>query len=156
MEAYVDDAVAKGAAIINQNAGRVSDTAFFPAVLYPVTDEMAIFHEEQFGPVVPIVEYEDLEEVMTSIAASDYGQQCSLFSDNELTIAYAVDNMVTFAAKALRLRSSRRKKCARHGGCSKARQSRNGRRRRADQGHARFKRAQVLVRRSAFVLRHHR
>ena len=60
MEAYVDDAVAKGAAVINQNAGRVSDTAFFPAVLYPVTDEMAIFHEEQFGPVVPIVEYEDL------------------------------------------------------------------------------------------------
>jgi glyceraldehyde-3-phosphate dehydrogenase (NADP+) len=94
MEAYVDDAVAKGAAVINQNAGRVSDTAFFPAVLYPVTDEMAIFHEEQFGPVVPIVEYEDLEEVMTSIAASDCGQQCSLFSDNELTIAYAVDNMV--------------------------------------------------------------
>ncbi|MBT5151678.1 MAG: aldehyde dehydrogenase family protein, partial [Flavobacteriales bacterium] len=94
MEAYVDDAVAKGAAVINQNAGRISDTAFFPAVLYPVTDEMAIFHEEQFGPVVPIVEYEDLEEVMTSIAASDCGQQCSLFSDNELTIAYAVDNMV--------------------------------------------------------------
>ena len=31
---------------------------------------------------------------MTSIAASDCGQQCSLFSDNELTIAYAVDNMV--------------------------------------------------------------
>ena len=94
MEAYVDDAVAKGAAVINQNAGRVSDTAFFPAVLYPVTKQMDIFHEEQFGPVVPIVEYEDLEEVMTSIAASDCGQQCSLFSDNELTIAYAVDNMV--------------------------------------------------------------
>ena len=94
MEAYVNDAVAKGASVINQNAGRVSDTAFFPAVLYPVTNKMAIFHEEQFGPVVPIVEYEDLEEVMTSIAASDCGQQCSLFSDNELTIAYAVDNMV--------------------------------------------------------------
>jgi glyceraldehyde-3-phosphate dehydrogenase (NADP+) len=94
MEAYVDDAVSKGARVINKNAGRVSDTAFFPAVLYPVTDEMDIFHEEQFGPVVPIVEYEDLEEVMSSIAASDCGQQCSLFSDNELTIAYAVDNMV--------------------------------------------------------------
>src|SRR6056300_771868 len=71
MEAYVDDAVSKGAQVINKNAGRVSDTAFFPAVLYPVTDEMDIFHEEQFGPVVPIVEYEDLEEVMSSIAASD-------------------------------------------------------------------------------------
>jgi glyceraldehyde-3-phosphate dehydrogenase (NADP+) len=80
----VDDAVSKGCKVINQNAGRVSDTAFFPAVLYPVTNEMRIFHEEQFGPVVPIVEYEDLEEVMTCIAQSDYGQQCSLFSGNEL------------------------------------------------------------------------
>ena len=94
MEAYVDDAVSKGAQVINKNAGRVSDTAFFPAVLFPVTKEMDIFHEEQFGPVVPVVEYEDLEEVMASIAMSDYGQQCSLFSGNEATIAYAVDNMV--------------------------------------------------------------
>ena len=71
MEAYVDDAVSKGARVINNNAGRVSDTAFFPAVLFPVTKKMDIFHEEQFGPVVPIVEYEDLEEVMASIAMSD-------------------------------------------------------------------------------------
>ena len=94
MEAYVEDAKAKGARVLNSNAGRVSQTAFFPAVLYPVTTDMRIFHEEQFGPVVPVVEYEDLEDVMNSIAQSDYGQQCSLFSENEATIAYAVDNMV--------------------------------------------------------------
>jgi glyceraldehyde-3-phosphate dehydrogenase (NADP+) len=94
METFVDDAVSKGASVINQNAGRLSDTAFFPAVLFPVTNEMRIFHEEQFGPVVPIVEYNDLEEVMSCIAESEYGQQCSLFSENELTIAYAVDHMV--------------------------------------------------------------
>jgi glyceraldehyde-3-phosphate dehydrogenase (NADP+) len=94
MEAYVDDAVAKGAKVVNQYAGRVNDTAFFPAVLYPVTNDMSIYHEEQFGPVVPVVEYEDLEEVMDCIAESDYGQQCSIFSTGEETIASAVDNMV--------------------------------------------------------------
>jgi glyceraldehyde-3-phosphate dehydrogenase (NADP+) len=94
MEAYVDDAVAKGASVVNEYAGRVNDTSFFPAVLYPVSDEMRIFHEEQFGPVVPVVEYDDLEEVMKCIANSDYGQQCSLFSEGEATIASAVDNMV--------------------------------------------------------------
>jgi len=94
MQAYVDDAVAKGARVKNKNAGAVTDTAFFPAVLFPVNKEMSIYHEEQFGPVVPIVEYEDLEDVMASISQSDYGQQCSLFSENEATIAYAVDNMV--------------------------------------------------------------
>lgn len=94
MEAYVQDALDHGAAVINTHAGRVSDTAYFPAVLFPVNNKMRIFHEEQFGPVVPIVEYEDLEEVMHCIAQSDYGQQCSLFSETEATIAYAVDHMV--------------------------------------------------------------
>lgn len=94
MEALVDDAVAKGAQVVNNNAGRVNDTSFFPAVVYPASSEMRIYHEEQFGPVVPIVEYDDLEEVMDSIAKSDYGQQCSLFSTGEATIASAVDNMV--------------------------------------------------------------
>lgn len=94
MEEYVEDALSHGAEVINQYAGRVSDTAFFPAVIFPVNNKMRIFHEEQFGPVVPIVEYEDLEEVMHCIAQSDYGQQCSLFSETEATIAYAVDHMV--------------------------------------------------------------
>jgi len=94
MEAYVNDATSKGAQVVNQNAGRIDETSFFPAVLYPVNNKMRIFYEEQFGPVVPIVAFDDLEEVMASIASSDYGQQCSLFSENQSTIAYAVDNMV--------------------------------------------------------------
>lgn len=94
MEAYVDDAVAKGAKVMNQLAGRINETAFFPAVLFPVTTDMRIFDEEQFGPVVPIVVYDDLEEVMKYVAESHCGQQCSLFSTQEATIASAVDNMV--------------------------------------------------------------
>ncbi|HKL02037.1 MAG TPA: aldehyde dehydrogenase family protein [Cryomorphaceae bacterium] len=94
MEAYIKDAEKHGARVINQKAGRVNESSFFPAVLFPVNEDMRIFNEEQFGPVVPIVEYDDLEEVMESIAQSDYGQQCSIFSENEATIASAIDNMV--------------------------------------------------------------
>lgn len=94
MEEYVDDAVAKGAKVLNDRAGRINDTSFFPAVLFPVDNTMRIYHEEQFGPVVPVVEYENLEDVMDCIALSDHGQQASLFSSNHSTIAYAVDNMV--------------------------------------------------------------
>jgi glyceraldehyde-3-phosphate dehydrogenase (NADP+) len=35
-----------------------------------------------------------LEEVMDSIAQSDYGQQASLFTTQAPTVAYAVDNLV--------------------------------------------------------------
>lgn len=94
MEELVADATAKGAEIINKKAGRLNDTCFFPAVLYPVKANMRIYKEEQFGPVVPVVAFDDLEEVMESIAQSDYGQQASVFSEEQATIAYAIDNLV--------------------------------------------------------------
>ncbi len=94
MEEYVNDAVEKGAKVMNKKAGRTNDTSFFPAVLFPVSNDMRIYHEEQFGPVIPVVEYNDLEEVMDALAESDYGQQCSLFSTKEETLASAIDNMV--------------------------------------------------------------
>lgn len=94
MESFVDDAIAQGAKQVNQRGGRVHEQAFFPAVLYPVNPAMRIFHEEQFGPVVPIVAFDEIEEVMAHIAQSDYGQQCSLFSTQQETMAYAVDQMV--------------------------------------------------------------
>ena len=94
MDEYVLDAKEKGASVMNKRAGKVNETAYFPAVLFPVNKHMRIFHEEQFGPVVPIVEYDKLEEVMDAIAESDHGQQCSVFSEKESTISYAVDNLV--------------------------------------------------------------
>ena len=94
MDEYVFDAKEKGANVMNKRAGKVNETTYFPAVLFPVNKHMRIFHEEQFGPVVPIVEYDKLEEVMDAIAESDHGQQCSVFSENEATISYVVDNLV--------------------------------------------------------------
>ena len=94
MDEYVFDAKEKGANVMNKRAGKVNETSYFPAVLFPVNKHMRIFHEEQFGPVVPIVEYDKLEEVMDAIAESDHGQQCSVFSENEATISYVVDNLV--------------------------------------------------------------
>lgn len=94
MQHFVDDAVAKGAKVVNKRAGALDESSFFPAVLYPINTEMRIYHEEQFGPVVPILVYDELEEVMNHIAQSDYGQQCSLFSESEKTLAYAIDHTV--------------------------------------------------------------
>ena len=94
MDEYVFDAKEKGANVMNKRAGKVNETSYFPAVLFPVNKHMRIFHEEQFGPVVPIVEYDKLEEVMDAIAESDHGQQCSVFSEDEATISYVVDNLV--------------------------------------------------------------
>ena len=49
-----DDARAKGARLINEGGGSCNTTLFYPAVVYPVTPDMQLYREEQFGPLVPI------------------------------------------------------------------------------------------------------
>ena len=41
---------------------------------------MRVYHEEQFGPVIPVVPFDDRETAIQSIVASEYGQQVSIFS----------------------------------------------------------------------------
>ena len=52
----IDDAVSKGAEVINKGGGETNHSFVFPAVLYPVDESMKVYHEEQFGPVVRSVE----------------------------------------------------------------------------------------------------
>ena len=47
----------------------------FPAPLYPVTPDMDIYYEEQFGLVLPITEYESLDTVLSYGQNGQYGQQ---------------------------------------------------------------------------------
>jgi len=54
-----------------------------PAVLYPVTPDMDIYHEEQFGPIIPVTEYvADLNDVIKYGQKGVYGQQVSIFTSN--------------------------------------------------------------------------
>jgi glyceraldehyde-3-phosphate dehydrogenase (NADP+) len=67
---------------------------FRPAVLYPVTEAMRIYHEEQFGPVVPIVPFRDVETPVRYIIESRYGQQLSIFSEDPEEVAHLIDPLV--------------------------------------------------------------
>jgi len=86
----VDDAKNFGAKIINTRGGKIGPTLFFPLVLYPVDINSRIAKEEQFGPLVPIVEFEKIEEVLNYVVYSNYGQQLSIFSSNEKNINQVV------------------------------------------------------------------
>ena len=90
----IDDAVSKGAEVINENGGETFHSFVFPAVLYPVNSDMDVYHEEQFGPVIPIISFKDVQEPIDSIVNSNYGQQVSLFSKNPDTLAPLIDSLV--------------------------------------------------------------
>ncbi len=94
IQELIDDATEKGAKIINKKGGERVDSFVFPAVLYPTNTAMRVFHEEQFGPVVPITSFEDIEEPLTYIAESNYGQQVSLFSSDASASGTLIDMLV--------------------------------------------------------------
>ncbi len=87
----VEDAGEHGAAIINEGGGASNETFFFPAVLYPVNEKMKVYTEEQFGPIVPIVPYDDEQEAIDYVVNSNFGQQLSIFSNDSKTIGRLVD-----------------------------------------------------------------
>eukprot|EP00967_Tisochrysis_lutea_P143382 scaffold266288_cov39-Tisochrysis_lutea.AAC.1 len=41
---------------------------------------MRVWHEEQFGPLVPIVPFTEIEDVYAYLASSIFGQQASVFT----------------------------------------------------------------------------
>lgn len=83
MKAYVEDAVAKGATIVNGDP-EYGDSLMKPVVLLDVTPDALLYNEEQFGPVVPIVIYDDVQEVIDYMQQSPYGQQVSIFTETPL------------------------------------------------------------------------
>lgn len=91
LQGLVDDAVSKGAKVVNEGGGEIHQQFFYPAVLYPVTPEMRVYHEEQFGPVVPVVAYRDLDTVIEYVLDSDFGQQLSIFGNDPKQVGRLVD-----------------------------------------------------------------
>jgi len=91
LQKLVDDAVAKGARVVNANGGLVNRTFYFPSVVYPVSKTMSLHSVEQFGPVVPVVPFDDVRDVVDEIVASDFGQQASVFGRDARVVGPLVD-----------------------------------------------------------------
>jgi glyceraldehyde-3-phosphate dehydrogenase (NADP+) len=90
----VANAQQHGARVINEQGGTVAHTFFYPAVLYPVNEKMAVYHEEQFGPVVPIAAFDDDAEVIRYVVNSNFGQQVSIFGNDSARVARLMDAFV--------------------------------------------------------------
>ena len=81
LEAKLADAKARGSAIIE--GGEVPDG---PGYFLPVSivdnppENSRIVQEEQFGPIVPLLRFDDVDEVVERANAGDYGLGASVWS----------------------------------------------------------------------------
>ena len=90
----VADAKAKGAKVLNPGGGETDGTLFRPAVVYPVADGMKLYREEQFGPIVAVAPFDDINTALDYVITSDHGQQVSIFSSNPVIVGKLVDPLV--------------------------------------------------------------
>ena len=78
VNALIDDAVSKGATLVT---GGKADSVLMPAtVLDGVTEDMAIYADESFGPVVAVIRAKDEADAIRIANDSEYGLSAAVFS----------------------------------------------------------------------------
>lgn len=78
--ALIEDAKEKGAEVLT---GGTYDGLFVqPTVLRGVTDQMRIYTEESFGPVVAMIEVDGVDEAVDVANDTEYGLAAAVFTEN--------------------------------------------------------------------------
>ncbi|BAD58283.1 succinic semialdehyde dehydrogenase [Nocardia farcinica] len=82
VRAHVDDAVAKGATVLAGGRARPDLGPYFyePTVLTDVTEEMTVYREETFGPVVSIYRVADEDAAVEAANDTPYGLNASVWT----------------------------------------------------------------------------
>lgn len=81
VEKHVADALSKGATLVaGGKRSALGGTFYEPTILSNVTSDMLITYEETFGPVAPIIPFENDEEVIKLANNSQYGLASYFYS----------------------------------------------------------------------------
>jgi aldehyde dehydrogenase (NAD+) len=86
VKALFDDAIAKGAKVAVGGALEEADLTIHPTMLTDVTPDMTILQEEIFAPVLPVLTYDNLDEVIAHIATRDKPLALYIYSDDQANV----------------------------------------------------------------------
>lgn len=92
----VENAIAQGAKLVC-GGHRIGERGYFyaPTILDGATQKMDIIQEETFGPVLPVVEYSDLDEAIAWANDCEYGLTSSIYTRN-LDVAFKMMRSLKF------------------------------------------------------------
>lgn len=84
---YVEEAAARGAAIAKGGGFEEADLTIEPTVVLDPPLDSGIMRDEIFGPVLPVLGYDNIDEAMTQIDASGKPLALYAFSHDEAFVA---------------------------------------------------------------------
>lgn len=84
LEEQVNDALSKGAKLVTggRQMHHMGGAYYSPAILINIKKNMRIWREEVFGPVLPIISFEDEDEAIELANDTSYGLGAVVFSQN--------------------------------------------------------------------------
>jgi len=97
VKAAVDKATADGARVVTGGGFGVHERGYYfePTVLTDVRNDMDIIQREVFGPVLPVVPFDDFDEVMAMANDTEYGLTSAIFT-RDLKIAMQAARTLQF------------------------------------------------------------
>jgi aldehyde dehydrogenase (NAD+) len=81
-----DDAISKGARIAVGGTLEAADRTIHPTMLTDVTPEMQIMQEEIFGPIVPVLTYKNIDDVIDYISGRAKPLALYIYSNDQKNI----------------------------------------------------------------------
>ena len=91
LRALLDDALAKGATVTVGGTTNRDQNFIEPTVLEGITDDMGVMQDEIFGPLLPVLTYNTLDDALRIINQRDKPLALYIHSRNRKTTQYILD-----------------------------------------------------------------
>jgi acyl-CoA reductase-like NAD-dependent aldehyde dehydrogenase len=104
VKAYLDDAKANGNVIAGGDALDRSGYFIAPTIVRDISDSARVVREEQFGPILPVLSYDDVDDAIARTNDTDYGLGGSIWTSNlerGYEVASKIDSGTVWVNKSL-------------------------------------------------------
>ncbi|OGU61226.1 MAG: hypothetical protein A2X64_06600 [Ignavibacteria bacterium GWF2_33_9] len=89
MKYFVEDAIKNGARLV-LGGKELANNCFETTILTNVTKEMKVFTEEVFGPILNLIKYSNIDEIIQEISDSNFAFQTAIYTqDIDLAFYFA-------------------------------------------------------------------
>ena len=82
--AHLEDALSKGATLLTGSDWDRESPMIPPLILEKISEDMLIYSEETFGPILPLISFDSEQEVIQKINQSSFGLSASLWSADQV------------------------------------------------------------------------